>query len=58
LPSDSDVPVSAAWRNLAKGDDQARAFRALEASAVTGLRKWLRRGSFRINDSLSFSDIL
>jgi TnpA family transposase len=56
VPPDSDVPVSAAWRDLIKGDDRVRALRALEASAITGLRKGLRRGSVWINHSLSFRE--
>ncbi|MFM0008557.1 Tn3 family transposase [Paraburkholderia dipogonis] len=56
LPPNCDVPVSAAWRDLVKGDDRARALRALEASAITGLRKGLRRGSVWINHSLSFRE--
>jgi TnpA family transposase len=56
LPPDCDVPVSAAWHDLIKGDDRARALRALEASAITGLRKGLRRGSVWINHSLSFRE--
>lgn len=49
LPPDCDVPVSAAWRDLVQGEDRVRALRALEASAITGLRKGLRRGSVWIN---------
>ena len=56
LPPDCDVPVSSAWRDLVQGDDRARALRALEASAITGLRKGLRRGSVWINHSLSFRE--
>ncbi|TDG02544.1 Tn3 family transposase [Paraburkholderia guartelaensis] len=56
LPLDCDVPVSAAWRDLVKGDDRTRALRALEASAITGLRKGLRRGSVWVNHSLSFRE--
>jgi TnpA family transposase len=56
LPPDSDVRVSAAWRELIKGDDRVHALRALEASAITGLRKALRRGSVWINHSLSFRE--
>jgi hypothetical protein len=56
LPPDSDAPVSAAWRDLIKGDDRVRALRALEASAITGLRKALRRGSVWIDHSLSFRE--
>jgi len=56
LPPDCDVPVSVGWRDLVKGDDRARALRALEASAITGLRKGLRRGSVWINHSLSFRE--
>jgi TnpA family transposase len=56
LPPDRDVPVSAAWRELIKGDDRVHALRALEASAITGLRKALRRGSVWINHSLSFRE--
>lgn len=56
LPLDCDVPVSAAWRDLVKGDDRTRALRALEASAITGLRKGLRRRSVWVNHSLSFRE--
>ena len=56
LPPDSDVPVSAAWRDLIEGDDRVRAMRALEASAIMGLRKGLRGGSVWINHSLSFRE--
>lgn len=56
LPPDSVVPVSAAWRDLIEGDDRVRAMRALEASAIMGLRKGLRRGSVWINHSLSFRE--
>ena len=56
LPPDCDVPVSAAWRDLLNGDDRVRALRALEAAAITGLRKGLRRGSVRVNHSLSFRE--
>jgi hypothetical protein len=50
------VPVSAAWRDLVTGDDRARALRALEASALTGLHKGFRRGSVWISHSLSFRE--
>ena len=53
LPADCEVPVSASWRDLV-GKDRVRAMRALEASAITGLRKGLRRGSVWISHSLSF----
>jgi TnpA family transposase len=56
LPSDCDVTVSASWRDLVEGDDRKRALRALEASAITGLRKGLRCGSVWINHSLSFRE--
>ncbi|MBS2132233.1 Tn3 family transposase (plasmid) [Burkholderia thailandensis] len=56
LPLDCDVPVSASWREMVNGEDRARALRALEASAITGLRKGLRRGSVWINHSLSFRE--
>jgi TnpA family transposase len=54
LPRDYDVPISASWRDIVEGDDRKRALRALEASALTGLRKGLRCGSVWINHSLSF----
>lgn len=54
LPADCEVPVSASWRDLVEGKDRVRAMRALEASAITGLRKGLRRGSVWISHSLSF----
>jgi len=56
LPRDCDVPVSASWRDIVEGDDRKRALRALEASALTGLRKGLRCGSVWINHSLSFRE--
>ncbi|WP_259460727.1 Tn3 family transposase [Paraburkholderia sp. BL23I1N1] len=56
LPRDCDVPVSASWQDLVEGDDRKRALRALEASALTGLRKGLRCGSVWINHSLSFRE--
>ncbi|MDN7535660.1 hypothetical protein QZM30_37205 [Burkholderia orbicola] len=46
--------MSASWRDLVEGKDRVRALRALEASAITGLRKGLRRGSVWISHSLSF----
>lgn len=48
--------LASPWRDLVKGDDRVRALRALEASAITGLRKGLRRGSVWINHSLSFRE--
>lgn len=54
LPSDCDVPVNRSWGDLVNGEDRTRALRALEASAITGLRKGLRRGSVWIDHSLSF----
>lgn len=56
LPRDCEVPVSASWRDMIEGGDRQRALRALEASAITGLRKGLRRGSVWINHSLSFRE--
>ena len=56
LPRDFDVPVSASWRDMVEGDDRKRALRALEALAITGLRKGLRCGSVWINHSLSFRE--
>lgn len=56
LPPDCDVPVSASWRDLVDGEDRQRALRALEASAVMGLRKGLRRGTVWINHSLTFRE--
>jgi len=50
------VPVSASWRDIVDGDDRKRALRALEASALTGLRKGLCCGSVWINHSLSFRE--
>lgn len=56
LPRNCEVPVSASWRDMIDDDDRKRALRALEASAITGLRKGLRRGSVWINHSLSFRE--
>ncbi|WP_175795890.1 Tn3 family transposase [Burkholderia anthina] len=56
LPVDCEVPVSTSWRDLINGVDRVRAMRALEASAITGLRKGLRRGSVWISHSLSFRE--
>ena len=56
LPRDCDVPVSASWRDMIEGEDRKRALRAMEASAITGLRKGLRRGSVWISYSLSFRE--
>jgi len=56
LPPDSNVPVSASWRDLVDGEDRKRALRAMEACAITGLRKALRRGTVWISHSLSFRE--
>jgi hypothetical protein len=50
------VPVSASWRDLVDGEDRKRALRAMEACAITGLRKALRRGTVWISHSLSFRE--
>nr|WP_232440939.1 hypothetical protein [Burkholderia ubonensis] len=54
LPADCEVPISASWRDLVEDEDRVRAMRALEASAITGLRRGLRRGSVWVSHSLSF----
>ncbi len=56
LPPDCNVPVSASWRDLVDGKDRKRALRAMEACAITGLRKGLRRGTVWISHSLSFRE--
>ncbi|CAN7753559.1 Tn3 family transposase [Cupriavidus necator] len=56
LPIDHGVPISANWRAMVDCDDRKRALRALEAAAITSLRKDLRRGSVWINHSLSFRE--
>lgn len=56
LPPDCNVPVSASWRDLINGEDRQRAMRAMEASAMMGLRRGLRRGTVWINHSLSFRE--
>lgn len=56
LPPDCQVPVSASWRDLVNGEDRQRAMRAMEASAMMGLRRGLRRGTVWINHSLSFRE--
>nr|WP_257993276.1 Tn3 family transposase [Cupriavidus pauculus] len=56
LPRGCEVPASASWRDLIENDDRKRALRALDASALTGLRKGLRRGSVWIHHSLSFRE--
>ncbi|NGF00540.1 Tn3 family transposase, partial [Escherichia coli] len=45
LPPDCQVPVSASWRDLVNSEDRQRAMRAMEASAMLGLRRGLRRGT-------------
>ncbi|WKZ88736.1 Tn3 family transposase (plasmid) [Ralstonia pickettii] len=56
LPPDCHVPVSASWRDLVNGEDRQRAMRAMEASAMMGLRRGLRRGTVWIKHSLSFRE--
>jgi TnpA family transposase len=56
LPPDCEVPVSASWRDLVNGEDRKRALRAMEASAIMGLRRGLRRGTVWISHSLSFRE--
>nr|WP_238553222.1 Tn3 family transposase [Cupriavidus necator] len=54
LPPDCKVAVGASWRDLVDGEDRQRALRAMEACAITGLRKGLRGGTVWIIHSLSF----
>ncbi|WP_367395129.1 Tn3 family transposase [Cupriavidus sp. Agwp_2] len=56
LPPDCNVAVGASWRDLVDGEDRQRALRAMEACAITGLRKGLRRGTVWISHSLSFRE--
>ncbi|MBB0179440.1 MULTISPECIES: Tn3 family transposase [Ralstonia] len=56
LPPDCNVPVSVSWRDLVDGEDRKCALRAMEASAIMGLRKGLRRGTVWISHSLSFRE--
>ncbi|MDF6609538.1 Tn3 family transposase, partial [Escherichia coli] len=56
LPRDCQVPVSASWRDMVNGEDRKRAMRAMEACAMMGLRRGLRRGTVWINHSLSFRE--
>lgn len=58
LPTDSEMStlVSKSWKDLVDDPDRSRALRALEACAMMGLTRSLRRGSVWINHSLSFRD--
>ncbi|SPS02890.1 hypothetical protein CBM2634_U420005 [Cupriavidus taiwanensis] len=50
------MPISDKWRALVDCDNRKWALRALEAAAITSLRKDLPRGSVWINHSPSFRE--
>jgi len=56
LPQDRAFPVDRPWRELVNDPDRGRALKALEACAMVGLRKALRRGSVWIDHSLSYRE--
>lgn len=56
LPQDQAYPVSKPWRELVNDPDRERALKALEASAMVGLRRSLRRGSVWIDHSFSYRE--
>lgn len=54
LPGDQAYPVGKPWQELVNDPDRGRALKALEACAMVGLRKSLRRGSVWIDHSFSY----
>lgn len=56
LPQDQAFPVDKPWRDLVDDPDRKRALQALEACAMVGLRKSLRRGSVWIDHSFSYRE--
>lgn len=54
LPGDQAYPVDKPWQELVNDPDRGRALKALEACAMVGLRKSLRRGSVWIDHSFSY----
>ncbi len=56
LPQDEAFPVDKPWQDLVNDPDRGRALKALEACAMVGLRKGLRRGSVWIAHSLSYRE--
>ena len=56
LPQDQAFPVDKPWRDLVGDPDRGRALKALEACAMVGLRKGLRRGSVWIDHSFSYRE--
>lgn len=56
LPQDQAFPVDKPWRDLVNDPDRTRALKALEACAMVGLRKSLRRGSVWIDHSFSYRE--
>ncbi len=56
LPQDQAFPVDKPWRDLVSDPDRRRALKAMEACAMVGLRKGLRRGSVWIDHSFSYRE--
>jgi len=56
LPQDQAFPVDKPWRDLVDDPDRRRALKALEACAMVGLRKGLRRGTVWIDHSFSYRE--
>lgn len=56
LPQDQAFPVDKPWRELVDDPDRQKALKAMEACAMVGLRKSLRRGSVWIDHSFSYRE--
>jgi TnpA family transposase len=54
LPEGQSFPVDKSWRDPVSDPDRTRAFHALEASTMMGLRRGLRRGSIWVSHSFSY----
>lgn len=56
LPQDQVFPIDKPWRELVDDPDRKKALKAMEACAMVGLRKSLRRGSVWIDHSFSYRE--
>lgn len=56
LPAGQEFAAGKAWSDLVNDPDRKRAFQALEASTMMGLRKGLRRGSVWVAHSMSYRE--
>ena len=54
LPADISLEFGSVWDAAVKDDNRERAFRALEAAALSGVHRALRNGSVWIEHSLAF----